>query len=211
MILEGSHSGDDERAARGVSGADRASGGRRAFDAVDCGDGRRDAAHGEPVARPLCARGAGRLGRQAAPRAEAEIRCREPQTHPGSARSTAAGGVHPLDRAVDRGRTRGRARAAGVARPAGAQARSRRPQILVREQRSGLRRQGGRRGRSLRGAARERDRDLRGREALDPGVGTGAGLFEAAQRPGSDRPQPRLQAPRHHPPCSPPSRLRPAR
>ena len=54
-------------------------GGRRAFDAVDCGDGRRDAAHGEPVARPLCARGAGRLGRQAAPRAEAEIRCREPQ------------------------------------------------------------------------------------------------------------------------------------
>jgi hypothetical protein len=39
---------------------------------------------------------------------------------------------------------------------------------------------------------------VRGREALNPGFGTSAGLSEVAQWPRLDRPEPRLQAAWHH-------------
>jgi transposase len=39
---------------------------------------------------------------------------------------------------------------------------------------------------------------MRGREALDPGLGASAGLSEVAQWPRLDRPEPRLQAAWHH-------------
>src|SRR5437660_6293603 len=39
---------------------------------------------------------------------------------------------------------------------------------------------------------------MRGREALDPGLGARAGLSEVAQWPRLDRPEPRLQAAWHH-------------
>src|SRR5450759_371704 len=38
---------------------------------------------------------------------------------------------------------------------------------------------------------------MRGRKAIDPGFGASAGLSEVAQWPRLDRPEPRLQAPRH--------------
>src|SRR5215204_895708 len=53
-----------------------------------------------------------------------------------------------------------------------------RAQILVREQRSRICRQGRRRGRAVHGAARERDRHLRRRKALDPGTGAGTGYLK---------------------------------
>ncbi|MEZ5888831.1 MAG: IS630 family transposase [Xanthobacteraceae bacterium] len=44
----------------------------------------------------------------------------------------------------------------------------------------------------------ECDRHLRRRKAFDPGAGACPRLSEAAERPGADRPQPRLQAQWHH-------------
>src|ERR1700751_1518717 len=38
---------------------------------------------------------------------------------------------------------------------------------------------------------------MRGQKAFDPGFGASAGLSEVTQRPGPDRPEPRLQAARH--------------
>jgi hypothetical protein len=74
-----------------------------------------------------------------------------------------------------------------LALPAFAEDRPCRAQILVREQRSRVRRQGCRRGRALHGAARERHRHLRRRKALDPGAGAGAGVYEASERSSADR------------------------
>ena len=89
--------------------------------------------------------------------------------------------------------------------------RPRRAQNLVREQRPGVRREGGRRGWALHGPAGERDRDLRRRKALDPGAGAGTGLSETAERPSAGRVKATITsgtAPRR---CSPRSRWPPAR
>src|SRR4029077_16503353 len=45
---------------------------------------------------------------------------------------------------------------------------------------------------------RQGDCSLCRRKAFDPGLGAGARLFEAAERARLDRPEPRLQAARHH-------------
>ena len=99
------------------------SGGRRRLDALDRGEGRHDAAHGEPVARPLCARGLAGL-------ADKPRRGRRRNT---MSRAATASWRRSIDRRrrgspagpdVDRRRTRGRARAAGLARPTDAQDRS---------------------------------------------------------------------------------------
>ena len=47
-------------------------------------------------------------------------------------------------------------------------------------------------------SARQGDCSLCRRKAFDPGLGTGARLFEAAERTRLHRPEPRLQAARHH-------------
>jgi len=77
------------------------------------------------------------------------------------ARSQTAPRSWSLDQAAHRSRARRCRSPAGLARAARAQDRPRRPQELVREQRSRVRRQGRRGGRALHGPARERARHLR--------------------------------------------------
>ena len=120
--------------------------------------------------------------------ARTEIHGGDRQAHSGAAGCSAAAGLCALDGTADCRRARRCRRAVCLALSARAEDRSRRTQIVVREQRSRVRRQGRRCGRPLHGAARERDRPLRRREALDPGAGAGSGLSEAAERPGADRP-----------------------
>jgi Homeodomain-like domain len=86
---------------------------------------------------------------------------RDEQAHPGAAGSNAAGGLCALDRALAGGRARRCRCPICLAFPARAEDRPRRAQILVREQRSRVRRQSRRRGRALHGTARERHRHLR--------------------------------------------------
>ena len=73
-----------------------------------------------------------------------------------------------------------------------------RPQVVVREQRPFVRGESRRCGRALCRSARQGDCSLCRRKAFDPGVGACARLFEAAERLRPDRPEPRLQAARHH-------------
>src|SRR6476661_6756184 len=87
-----------------------------------------------------------------------------------------------------------------LALPARAQYRPCRPQILVREQRSRVRGESRRCGRALCRSSCQGDCSLCRRKAFDPGLGAGARLSEAAERARLDRPQPRLQAARHHDP-----------
>ena len=117
--------------------------------------------YGLEVAGPLCREAAcgsrrnGRSGRRA------EVYGGDEQTHPDAVGSSAPAGC-----------CAGRCRCpVYLALPACAKDRPCRAQILVREQRSRVRRQGCRRGRAIYGAARERHRHLRRRKALDPGVG----------------------------------------
>ena len=94
--------------------------------------------------------------RQTAVGADAEVRRREPPAHPCGSGSSAAVRLRPLDRPADRRRAGRRARAAGLAGAPGAQARPRRTQVLVRERRPRVRRQGRRGGGALHGAPRQR-------------------------------------------------------
>ena len=63
-----------------------------------------------------------------------------------------------------------------------------RPQVVVREQRPGVRGESHRCGRPLCRSARQGHCSLRRRKAFDPGLGAGAGLFEAAMA-APDRPE----------------------
>src|SRR6266702_6086034 len=69
---------------------------------------------------------------------------------------------------------------------------------LLREQRPCVGGESRQCGRPLCQSARQGDRSLCRRKAFDPGLGAGARLFEAAERARFDRPEPRLQAARHH-------------
>ena len=76
----------------------------------------------------FCPRRLDRFGRQAAARPCTEVQQRDRSTHSGGPGAGAAGRLCALDRAIDCGRTGRRARAAGLAFPAGAKDRPRRAQ-----------------------------------------------------------------------------------
>ena len=176
-------------------------GGRRAARRARLPRGRYDAAHGQPLARPLCAGGSGRSRRQAASRTEAEIHRARPaerilavlERPPPAGFGRWTGGLIAAELGDVHEQQVWRFLRASKIDLDGAQ-------VVVRERRCRVRRQGRRRRRPLSGAAGGRHRDLCRREAVDPGAGAGARLSQAAQRAGAQRPQPRLQAPRHHDP-----------
>jgi hypothetical protein len=102
-----------------------------------------------------------------------ELRRGRRSPHPGAARPVAARGLHALDRAAARQGAGRRQRASCVAFPARPADRPRRAQVLVSQQRSGVRRQCGRDRRSVSEPAGERDRAPSRREAGDPGARAG--------------------------------------
>ena len=143
-VLEGRiRSAGDDPARCCCGRSDCLAGGDRPLDVLIARRTRRDAArHGEHLAVALRRGGLGRARRQASSGPKSEVHRRDRPAHPRGSRRSAADWVRALDGTADCGRAWRRSRTAGVTLPARPADRSRRPEVVVRERRRRVRRQG---------------------------------------------------------------------